>query len=316
MTLRKQAEPHRQGYGGQAVIEGVMIHGPRHATVVCRRPDETITHRSKSLTKTYTGWASRVPLVRGMITLAETLHLGIWALMFSQNVALAEEESDEDAGMGVLGGITLMISFAFAIGVFFLAPIFATRWLQDELNPEILAVIIEGLVRLVLLIGYLWLIGKLPDIRRVFEYHGAEHKTIAAWEASQELTVDNVRPFSRAHPRCGTSFLLFVAVTAIIVFTALGSPPLWWHITSRIVLVPVIAGIAYEAIRLGGTYRNRRVVGWLFAPNLWLQALTTREPHDYQIEVAIAAMQEAVAQEEGAAAPSAAAADLSPAGSG
>lgn len=291
-----------------------MIRGPRHATVVCRRPDETITHRSKSLTKTYTGWASRIPLVRGVITLAETLHLGIWALMFSQNVALAEEESDEDAGMGVLGGITLMISFSFAIGVFFLAPIFATRWLQDELNPEILAVIIEGLVRLVLLIGYLWLIGKLPDIRRVFEYHGAEHKTIAAWEASRELTVENVRPFSRAHPRCGTSFLLFVAVTAIIVFTALGSPPLWWHITSRIVLVPVIAGIAYEAIRLGGTYRHRRVVGWLFAPNLWLQALTTREPHDYQIEVAIAAMHEAVAQEEGAATPSETAANLSPAG--
>lgn len=287
-----------------------MIRGPRHATVVCRRPDETITHRSKSLTKTYTGWASRVPLVRGVITLAETLHLGIWALMFSQNVALAEQEPDEDAGMGLMGTLTLIISFSFAIGVFFLAPIFATRWLQDELNPEILAVVIEGLLRLVLLIGYLWLIGKLPDIRRVFEYHGAEHKTIAAWEASRELTVENIRPFSRAHPRCGTSFLLFVAVTAIIVFTALGSPPLWWHVTSRIVLVPVIAGIAYEAIRLGGTYRHRRVVGWLFAPNLWLQALTTREPHDYQIEVAIAAMQEAVAQEEGAAA----AAELSPAG--
>ena len=287
-----------------------MIRGPRHATVVCRRPDETITHRSKSLTKTYTGWASRVPLVRGVITLAETLHLGIWALMFSQNVALAEQESDEDASMGLMGTLTLMISFSFAIGVFFLAPIFATRWLQDELNPEILAVVIEGLLRLVLLIGYLWLIGKLPDIRQVFEYHGAEHKTIAAWEASQELTVENIRPFSRAHPRCGTSFLLFVAVTAIIIFTALGSPPLWWHVTSRIVLVPVIAGIAYEAIRLGGTYRHQRIVGWLFAPNLWLQALTTREPHDYQIKVAIAAMQEAVAQEEGAAA----AAELNPAG--
>ncbi len=301
MSLRKQVEAHRQRYGGQAVIEGVMIRGPRHATVVCRRPDETIAQRSRSLTKTYTGWASRVPLARGVITLAETLHLGVWALMFSQNVALAEEASDEDAGMGIVGGVTLMLSFALAIGVFFLGPIFATRWLQDELNPEILAVIIEGLLRLVLLIGYLWLIGKLPEIRRVFEYHGAEHKTIAAWEASQELTVANVRPFSRAHPRCGTSFLLVVAVTAIIVFTALGNPPLWWHITSRIVLVPVIAGLAYEAIRLGGTYRHRRVVGWLFAPNLWLQALTTREPKDDQIEVAITAMQEAIAQEEGGA---------------
>lgn len=291
-----------------------MIRGPRHATVVCRRPDETITRRSKSLTKTYTGWAARIPLVRGVMTLAETLHLGIWALTFSQNVALAEEESDEDAGMGLLGTLTLMFSFTFAIGIFFLAPIFATRWLQNELHPAILAVVIEGLLRLVLLIGYLWLIGKLPDIRRVFEYHGAEHKTIAAWEAAQELTVENIRSFSRAHPRCGTSFLLLVAVTAIIVFTILGSPPLWWHVTSRIVLVPVIAGIAYEAIRMGGTYHHRRIVGWLFAPNLWLQALTTREPHDYQIKVAIAAMQDAVAQEEGLAEPPETAPGLYPAG--
>jgi uncharacterized protein YqhQ len=305
MSLRKQAESKRQGYGGQAVIEGIMIRGPRHATVVCRRPDATITQRSKELTKTYTGWAVRFPLLRGVITLAETMHLGVWALMFAQNVALAEEAEDEDAGVGILGGITLLLAFGFAIGVFFLAPIFATRWLKDELNPEILAVVLEGFVRLALLLGYLWLIGKMPDIRRVFEYHGAEHKTIAAWEAGQDLTIENIRPFSRAHPRCGTSFLLVVAVTAIIVFTALGSPPLWWHLTSRIVLVPVVAALAYEAIRAGGTYRHRRVVGWLFAPNLWLQALTTREPEDDQIEVAITAMREAIAQEEGLPSPSA-----------
>ncbi len=302
MSLRKQAESQRQGYGGQAVIEGVMIRGPRHATVVCRRPDTTITQQSKELTKTYTGWAARFPLLRGVITLAETMHLGVWALMFAQNVALAEEGDEEDSGIGLLGGITLLIAFGFAIGVFFLAPIFATRWLKDDLNPEILAVVLEGFVRLGLLLGYLWLIGKMPDIRRVFEYHGAEHKTIAAWEAGQELTVENIRPFSRAHPRCGTSFLLVVAVTAIILFTALGSPPLWWHITSRIVLVPVVAALAYEAIRAGGKYRHRRLVGWLFAPNLWLQALTTREPEDDQIEIAITAMREAVAQEEGRAA--------------
>ena len=305
MSLRKQVESRQLGYGGQAVIEGIMIRGPQHATVVCRRPDQSIAQRSRSLTKTYTGWASRVPLVRGVITLAETLHLGVWALMFSQNVALAEEEGDEDAGIGLIGGITLLLSFTIAIGAFFLAPIFATRWLQDELNPEILAVILEGLLRLMMLLGYLWLIGKMPDIRRVFQYHGAEHKTIAAWEAGEELTVDKIRPFSRAHPRCGTSFLLVVAVVAIIAFTALGNPPLWWHITSRLVLVPVIAGIAYETIRLGGKYRHRRVVGWLFAPNLWLQALTTREPADDQIEVAIAAMEQAIAQEQGGQRPAA-----------
>lgn len=302
MSLRKQVEAQRQGYGGQAVIEGVMIRGPRHATVVCRRPDKSLVQRSRVLTKTYTGWAAKVPLARGVITLAETLHLGIWALIFSQNVALAEEQEQEDTGLGWLGGITLTVSFTLAIGIFFLAPIFATRWLKDEIDPDILAVVAEGFVRLALLLGYLWLIGRMPDIRRVFQYHGAEHKTIAAWEAGQPLTVANIRPFSRAHPRCGTSFLLVVAVVAILVFTALGSPPLWWHITSRIVLVPVIAALAYEAIRLGGKYRHRSVVAALFAPNLWLQALTTREPHDDQIEVAIAAMEEAIAQEKSGAA--------------
>jgi len=152
-------------------------------------------------------------------------------------------------------------------------------------------------LRLVLLLGYLWLIGRMPDIRRVFEYHGAEHKTIAAWEAGRPLVPDEVRGFSRAHPRCGTSFLLVVAVVAIVVFTALGSPPLWWRLTSRVVLVPVVAAIAYEAIRFGGIHRHNRVVARLFAPNLWLQALTTREPDDEQIQVAIAAMEAAREQE-------------------
>lgn len=311
MTLRDQQQPTRQGYGGQAVIEGVMIRGPRHATVVCRRPDGTIAQHSRSLRKTYTNWAARLPLLRGIVTLAETLHLGIWALMFAQSVALAESEADERADIGLAGGVTLLISFSIAIGLFFLAPIFATRWLQDRLDPEILAVVLEGLLRLALLLGYLWLIGRVGELRRVFEYHGAEHKTIAAWEAGRPLSVATVRPFSRAHPRCGTSFLLVVAVVAMIVFTALGNPPLWWHVTSRIVLVPVIAAIAYEAIRLGGTYRHRRLVAWLFAPNLWLQALTTRDPSDDQIEVAIAAMEAALAQEAavGAGAPPAPAAD-------
>ncbi|MEE9277299.1 MAG: DUF1385 domain-containing protein [Dehalococcoidia bacterium] len=300
MTLRRQLEAKRAGYGGQAVIEGVMIRGPRHATVVCRRPDGTLAQRRKTLRKTYTSWATRLPFARGIVTLAETMHLGVWALIFSQNVALAEEESDEHEGIGVVGGITLLIAFAIAVGLFFLGPVFATRWLRDELDPDVLVVLLEGILRLVLLLGYLWLIGRMPDVRRVFEYHGAEHMTISAWEAGQPLSVGNVQQFSRAHPRCGTSFLLVVAVVAIIVFTALGNPPLWWLLTSRVVLIPVVAAIAYEAIRWGGLHRHRRVVGWLFAPNLWLQALTTRQPDDGQITVAIAAMDEALAQERAA----------------
>lgn len=282
-----------------------MIRGPRHATVVCRRPDGTLSIREKTLHEAYVGRIRRLPLIRGVITLAETMHLGIWALIFSQNVALAEAEGDEDESLGVAGAITLLLAFVIAVGLFFLAPVFATKWLEDKLNPAILSVILEGLLRLALLLGYLWLVGRMPDVRRVFEYHGAEHKTISAWEAGETLEPDRIRGFSRAHPRCGTSFLLVVAVVSIVVFTALGTPPLWWRLTSRIVFVPLIAAVAYEAIRAGGLYRHHRVVGWLFAPNLWLQALTTREPDDEQIRVAIAAMEGALAA-EGASASDAA----------
>ena len=296
MSLRDQAPitKARGSYGGQAVIEGVLIRGPRYASVVCRRPDGDFATSSRALRKTYTGWAARLPLIRGVVTLAETLHLGVWALIFSQNVALAEEGEEQQEGLDIFGFFALLIGFGIAIGVFFLGPVFATQWIEDEVDPDILSVIAEGVLRLLLLLVYLWLIGKVPDIRHVFEYHGAEHKTIAAWESGAELKLDAIRGFSRAHPRCGTSFLLFVAVVAIIVFTALGSPPLWWRLTSRVLLIPVVAGIAYEAIRFGGLYRHHRVVGWLFAPNLWLQALTTREPNDDQIGLAIRAMEQAV----------------------
>lgn len=286
------------GYGGQAVIEGVMIRGPHHATVVCRRPDGSLAQRSRSLRKTYTGWTIRIPLIRGIITLAETLHLGMWALIFSQNVALAENQDEENDQLGFLGGFAIAIAFVIAIGLFFLGPVLATRWLEKHIEPDIIAVVLEGLLRLFLLLSYLWLIGRMPDIRRVFEYHGAEHKTIAAWEAERPLVITEIRKFNRAHPRCGTSFLLAVAIISIILFTALGNPPLWWHLTSRLVLVPVVAAIAYEAIRFGGTHRDNRIVSCMFAPNLWLQKLTTREPVDEQIQVAIAAMVTATAQEQ------------------
>ena len=222
MSLREQHRAVRQGYGGQAVIEGVMIRGPRHATVVCRRPDGTVASRARALRSSYTGRARKTPLLRGVIILWETLHLGMWALLFSQNVALAEEPADEDKGMGVLNVITMLIAFSIAIGIFFLAPIVGTRWLVARIDPDIIAIVLEGVLRLALLLGYLALIGRMGEIKRVFEYHGAEHMTIAAWESEQALTVENVRRYSRAHPRCGTSFLLVVAVVAILVFTALG----------------------------------------------------------------------------------------------
>ena len=294
LTHQPPINPSAIGYGGQAVIEGIMIRGPRHAVVVCRRPDGSLTQRSRQLGVTYAGRVRRIPLVRGILTLAETLHLGFWALMFAQRVALQEDNEDVEEGIDPLAILTMLIALGIAIGVFFLGPVFATRWIEDTSAPAILSVIAEGLLRILLLLGYLWLIGKLPDVRRVFQFHGAEHKAIAAWEAGDQLTPERVNRYSRAHPRCGTSFLLVVAVVAIIVFTALGNPPLWWRLTSRIVLVPVIAAVAYEVIRLGGLYRHHPVVATLFAPNLWLQSLTTREPDPEHLSVAIAAMESAL----------------------
>ena len=212
MNLRDPHTAVRQGYVGQAVMEGVMIRGPRHATVVCRRPDGTVARRSRTLQKSYTGWATKVPFLRGIIILGETLHLGMWALLFSQNVALAEEPSDEDKGMGVINALTLLLAFSIAIGIFFLAPIFGTRWLVDRIDPDIIAIVLEGVLRLVLLIGYLFLIGLMGEIKRVFQYHGAEHKSIFTLEAGADLTIDAARSFGRLHPRCGTSFMLIVVL--------------------------------------------------------------------------------------------------------
>ena len=201
MTLRKQAHSKRRGYGGQAVLEGVMIRGPRHATVVCRRPDGTIASQSKKLATAYTSRTQRIPFVRGVIALAETLHLGFWALIYSSNVALEEEGGDDGTqgeGAGITGALIILLTLAIAIGLFFLAPVFAGRWIEDQIDPDIIGVILEGVIRLALLLGYLFLIGQWSEMRRVFAYHGAEHKTIAAWEAMSDLSVAAVRPFSRA----------------------------------------------------------------------------------------------------------------------
>jgi len=284
-------------YGGQAVMEGVMMRGRRLVAVAVRRPEGDITLRLESLGGLYTGPLRRIPFLRGIIVLWETLALGTRALLFSSNVALGEEE--KEISRPVLWG-TVMLALAFVIAIIFVGPVLAMGRLESALDNERLAALVEGLIRLGVLLAYLYLIGLLPDIRRVFAYHGAEHKTINALEDGAPLEVETVRRYSTAHPRCGTSFLLVVVVISVLLFVLVGTPPLWQRLLSRVALVPVIAAISYEVIRLMGALQGNRLMRVLFRPNLWLQSLTTREPDDAQVEVAIYALREVLAADEGA----------------
>lgn len=291
--------PQSQYYGGQAVIEGVMIRGPHRMAVAVRRPDGDITCRTEALGGLYVGRVRHIPLLRGLIVLWETLALGIRALAFSSRVSLGEEEQEVSAAY-VWG--MLALSFAFVAAVFFAGPVLLTRWLDDLVGSEAAVVALEGLLRLAMLIAYIWLIGRIPDIQRVFAYHGAEHRAIHAYEAGEPLTAQSVRRFPNAHPRCGTGFLLTVMVVALLVFVAVGTEPLWWRFLSRVAFIPLIAALSYEAIRLSARYADRPALAWLLWPNLALQSLTTRDPDDDQIEVALAALAGALGAEEGAAA--------------
>jgi len=293
--------PKTPYYGGQAVIEGVMVRGPHTMAVAVRRPDGTIAVKSQALGGLYTGLLRRVPFVRGVVVLWETMALGIRALGYSAQVASGEDES-EASGAHIWG--TMAVAFVLVAAVFFAGPVLLTRWLEGTLGGTG-AVVVEGLLRLGLFLAYILAVGLLPDIRRVFAYHGAEHRTIHAYEAGRPLEVEAVRPFPNAHPRCGTGFLLTVMVVALVVFTLLGTPPLWWRVLSRVVLLPVIASVSYEAIRLGMLIEGIPLLNWLLKPNLLLQSLTTRDPDDDQIEVAVAALQGVLAAEEGAAAAAA-----------
>ena len=293
--------PKTPYYGGQAVIEGVMVRGPHTMAVAVRRPDGTIAVKSQALGGLYTGLLRRVPFVRGVVVLWETMALGIRALGYSAQVASGEDES-EASGAHIWG--TMAVAFVLVAAVFFAGPVLLTRWLEGTLGGTG-AVVVEGLLRLGLFLAYILAVGLLPDIRRVFAYHGAEHRTIHAYEAGRPLEVEAVRPFPNAHPRCGTGFLLTVMVVALVVFTLLGTPPLWWRVLSRVVLLPVIASVSYEAMRLGMLIEGIPILNWLLKPNLLLQSLTTRDPDDDQIEVAVAALQGVLAAEEGAAAAAA-----------
>ncbi len=281
-------------YGGQAVIEGVMIRGPHSVAVACRRPDGEIAVRRETLGAVYTGTLRRIPFLRGVIVLWETLALGMRSLIFSSNVALGEEEN-EISPMAVLG--MGLAALALVAVLFFAGPVLLTNWLEGRVGSSVIVVVIEGLIRLAILIAYIGLIGLIPDIRRVYAYHGAEHKSIHALEAGDPLEPPSVQRHPTAHVRCGTSFLLTIVVVSVVVFAALGSQELWLRVVSRIVLIPFIAAFAYELIRLGGRLYNNPIARVLMWPNLALQALTTREPDDSQVEVALRALHEVMAQE-------------------
>ncbi len=289
-------QPHT--YGGQAIIEGVMIRGQRNIAIAVRRPDGSIALKRQPLTPIFTGRLRRIPLARGVIAMAETLTLGMRALTYSANVA-AEAEGEEISARSMAG--MMAVSLTIAIGLFFLVPVLASDRLEGLLGSSLMANIAEGVIRLGLFLGYILLIGRMNDIRRVFMYHGAEHMTVHAQERGDPLNVAHIRRYPTAHPRCGTAFLLVVMVVAILAFIFVGREPFWWLIASRIVLVPLIAAVSYEVIRFSGRHAANPLVALITAPSLALQSLTTRQPDDDQIEIAIAAMQQAQAADaEGA----------------
>jgi uncharacterized protein YqhQ len=287
-------------YGGQAVLEGVMMRGPSTWTVAVRKPNGQIAEVSKDIVSPMQRrriW--RLPVVRGVVALGESLAIGFRALAISANYAAQDPESDEDVVTEISRG-AIIFSFTIAIGfalmLFKVGPALLTSWLPIDDTGWF--VVVEGLIRVAVFIAYIGLIGLLPDLRRVFQYHGAEHKAINALEADAELTPANVQKFSLIHPRCGTAFLLWVMVIGIFVFAFIGQPVWYWLIASRILLLPVIAGLAYELIRFAGKHRSNPVLKTLLAPGLWLQRLTTREPTLDQIEVSIRALQDVRRREE------------------
>ncbi len=295
--------------GGQAVLEGVMMRGVRTWAVAVRKPTpaqlaaaETRFVPAGEIAVQTFALASparrhrvlRLPVVRGVVALAESLAIGIKALGIAASAQLADEQQEISRGVWVG---TVVLALAFAVGLFFVAPVGLTSLIKDHLHSATLFWLIEGVVRTTIFLGYLLLLSRLRELRRVFEYHGAEHKTISCLEAGLPLTPANAQLQSRLHPRCGTSFLLIVMIVAIFVFAPLGLPAWYWLIATRILGIPLIVGLSYEVIRFAGRNRRRRWVRTVMAPGLALQLLTTREPSADQLAVAIAAL-EAVLREE------------------
>lgn len=289
-------------YGGQAVMDGVMMRGRHSMATAVRAPDGTIAVWEEHLQPGPVLRRVRgVPFVRGAVVLWDTLLLGMRALIFSANVGLQEEEviakaeGREPEGptsfSGPLLWLTVAASLAFSIGLFFIAPLVVVDILERWIEQHWLVNLIEGLLRLGLLVGYMWVISLTPDIRRVFQYHGAEHMTINAWERKLPVDVANVRTQSLTHVRCGTGFMLIVVLLSILVFIMIGRPAWYYLYASRVLLVPIIAAVAYEIIRLGANRAENPIVKAILAPGMALQGITTRQPEDDMLEVSIAAFE-------------------------
>lgn len=279
-----------------------MMRGRKAVAVAVRKPSGDILVHEELLTpRLYQNRLFRLPLLRGVLLLWDMLVLGTRMMTYAANVSAGQVTGEDGESSPALGkgalAVTLAISLVFAIGLFFLSPLALVGLVQRQVGMGFWSLVLEGVIRLVILLGYLWLIGRMASIQRVFGYHGAEHKAINAYEHGDPLDVAHVRAASKVHTRCGTGFLLVVMVVSIFVFAAVGNPPLVLRILSRIVLVPVVAAIAYELMRLGATYYRFRVVRWLVAPSLALQGLTTREPDDAQIECAISALERVLAKD-------------------
>jgi len=274
-------------YGGQAVIEGVMMAGPEEMAVAVRRPSGEIVIERKAFRSAGKKHSIlRIPIVRGCLALWNSLRLGVFALMFSAEQACDDEEPLTWREMAV----TTAAAMTLAVGLFIVLPAWIGGLIADNGAGETAANIAEGFLRLAVLLAYIVAISRVKDIRRVFQYHGAEHKVINAFEAGEPLEAGRIMPYSTRHPRCGTSFLLFAVVVSTLVFSTAGDLPALWRVVSRLALLPVVIGISYELIRAAGRYPKSKILGLLSVPGMWLQGLTTLEPDRDQVEVAIAAL--------------------------
>lgn len=289
--------------GGQAVIEGVMMRAPRSVAIAVRRPNGEIVVKKELMVPLSERFpVVKLPIVRGAVALIQSLIIGIKALNFSANEAMTDEEKEGEKGGGEISSWamagTMIVAFGFGIGLFFIMPLYATKLLTQFSvisDNNIVFNLVDGVIRVIVFLIYIWAISRMNDIKRVFQYHGAEHKSIFAHEAGEELTVDNVRKYSRLHPRCGTSFLLIVMLVSIAVFSLI--PKLWpfyLKAGSRVILLPLIAGISYEFLKWSAKNEANPLVKLIITPGLALQRLTTGEPDDSQLEVAIRSLNEAL----------------------
>jgi len=297
----RSASPRTHLYGGQAVVEGVMMRGAGHWAIAVRKPDASLhveSHEIESIVLRYPLLGK--PFFRGVIVLGQSLAIGMRALLISANQSLEEEERLTPRQVA----LSVVLALVLFVGIFIIGPTTLFAWFEGRTGSAgILTLIGEGIFRVALFVAYLWLIGRTRDIHRVFEYHGAEHKTIAAFEHGENLEPDAVDRYPKEHVRCGTNFLIIVMIITIFVFTLFGTPGLVWRILSRVIAIPIIAAISYEALRLGARYPGSLWMRGLMAPGIWLQKITTQQPDHSQIEVAITSFRELLRAESAAGVP-------------